>query len=388
MSEVSRDRLHVISVQSTRERGGAEYANVELLDALRSQGMLVKLLTDQPALAAGTEVPVTEVKLGPKLGRRTVVQVALGFPLWLWRLRRALKQAVAQDGPIDVLLLHFKKEQLMSALLPSSLTGNVVWAEWGRLPAPMARGLGRRAYLVGARRARSIVGVSESTRQSLVQAGVPAHKVDVVQYMLDGEELAFDAEARERYRREWGAGQDTFVLGCVSRMNAAKRNDVIVDALAHMPENVLLVFAGEGDGEDALRARAAGYDGRVHFLPTPRGYVQEVLSGCDVTVFAPQRFEGAPRSIAFGQLTERAVIATGPEGAEAMVLPGTGTIVTPHNDPRALAGCLEEYRLDPARRAREGAAGRALALKLYDRPVVLARWAERLRAAVEPGSSR
>ncbi len=384
MHDVSRDRLHVLSVQTSSERGGAEYANVELLDALRAEGMQVRLLTDQPALASGTDVPVTAIRLGPKLGRRTAARVALGFPLWLWRLRRALRRAVAEDGPIDILLLHFKKEQLMSALLPRSLTGSVVWAEWGRLPAPMASGPGRRAYLAAARRARSIVGVSESTRGSLLQAGVPVEKVDVIQYMLDGRELAFDAEARERYRDEWGAGEDTFVLGCVSRMNAAKRNDVIVDALAHLPEGVLLVFAGEGDGESALRARAARYGGRVRFLPTPRGYVQEVLSGCDVTVFAPQKFEGAPRSIVFGQLAGRPVVATAPEGAEGMVLPGTGTIVAPHNDPRALARCLEEYRLDPERRAREGAAGRALALKLYDRPVVLERWSARLRAAATP----
>jgi glycosyltransferase involved in cell wall biosynthesis len=104
----------------------------------------------------------------------------------------------------------------------------------------------------------------------------------------------------------------------------------------------------------------------VRFIPTPRGHVHEVLSACDVQVFAPQPLEGAPRSIVFGQLTERPVIATAAMGAEDMVLPETGTIVKIEHDARALAACLDEYRADPERRAREGAAGRRHALMHHD----------------------
>jgi len=372
-------------VQTSNEQGGAEYANVELLSALQARGVAVRLLTNQPALAEGTDVPVTEIDLGPKLRRSTVGRVALGFLPWYVRLCRALARAAAEDGPIDVTLLHFKKEQLMSALLPGRLTGALVWAEWGRLPAPFSRGLGRRAYVAAARRAKLIVAVSESTRGSLAQAGVPAQKIVVIHNIVDGAAVVFDADARERYRREWGAGEDTFVLGCVSRLSASKRNDVIIDALAHLPPQVLLVLAGEGEEEQALRVRAAPFDGRVRFLPTPRGYVQEVLSACDVAVFAPQQFEGAPRSIIFGQLTGRPVVASAPEGAEGMVLPGTGAIVTPAHDPSALAACVEEYRRDPERRAREGAAGRALALERYDVDAVVGEWVARLRGVAGAG---
>ena len=380
--------IRVVSVQTSSEQGGAEYANVELLSALQARGIDVLLLTDQPQLAAGTAVPTWTIALGPKLGRATVAHVALGFLPWLGRLRRALAATASADGPIDILLAHFKKEQLMTALLPRGLARRVVWAEWGRLPGPLTRGLGRRAYLLAARRAHLIVAVSESTRRSLLAIGVPPAKVRVIHNIVDGAEVLFDPQARERYRREWGAGPDTFVLGCVSRLNASKRNDVIVDALAHLPADVLLVFAGEGPDEGALRARAAPYGERVRFLPTPRGYVQEVLSACDVAVFAPQLVEGAPRSIIFGQLTERPVLASGPEGAEGMVLPGTGAIVASAHDPRALAACLEEYREDPARRGREGAAGRVLALERYDPEAVVGEWVARLRALSGAGEAK
>jgi glycosyltransferase involved in cell wall biosynthesis len=372
--------LHVVSVQTSGELGGAEYANVELLNALGACGAKVNLLGDQPALVSGTNVPFTAIDLGPKIKRSSWRRVVLGFVLWLARLRRALEHE-ARAQPIDVTLVHFKKEQLMSALLPRRLTGAVVWAEWGRLPVPLTRGPARLFYLAAARRAKLIVAVSESTRESLIEAGVPAAKVIVINNIVDGEEVAFDALARESYRRDWGVNEGTLVLGCVARMNASKRNDVIVDAMAYLPEDVMLVMAGDGDDEAALRARAAPYGDRVRFLPTPRGYVQKVLSACDLTVFAPQELEGAPRAIIFGQLCERAVIASGPEGARDMVAPGTGSIVTPAHDPRMLAACIEAYRSDPDRRAREGRAGRALAQSRYDRSAVVEEWFKRLSAA-------
>ena len=371
--------LHVVSVQTSGELGGAEYANVELLNALQAYGANVTLLGDQPALVSGTEVAFTAIDLGPKIKRSSWPRVVLGFLPWLARLRRALEREACTE-PIDVTLLHFKKEQLMSALLPRRLTGAVVWAEWGRLPVPLTRGLARRFYLVAARRAKLIVAVSESTRESLIEAGVPAAKVIVINNIVDGAEVAFDALARESYRSEWEVEDGTLVLGCISRLNASKRNDVIVDAMAYLPEDVVLVLAGDGDDESALRLRAAPYGERVRFLPTPRGYVQKVLSACDLAVFAPQELEGAPRAIIFGQLCERAVIASGPEGARDMVTPGTGSIVTPAHDPRMLAVCIDSYRSDPERRLREGQAGRALAQERYDRGAVVEEWFTRLSA--------
>jgi glycosyltransferase involved in cell wall biosynthesis len=372
--------LRVVSVQTSHERGGGEYANVDVLSGLQTRGIDVTLLTNQPALVEGTKVPAVQIDLGPKIRRTTLRRVALGFPRSTFRLRRALERE-AQSEPIDVLLLHYKKEQLMSAILPSRLTGTVVWAEWGRLPEPVASGPARLLYLAAARRAKLIMAVSESTRDSLVKAGVPAEKVVVAHNIVDADTIVFDPAARERYRAEWGVAAGDFVLGCVSRLSSSKRNDVIVDALSHLPRNVLLVFAGEGDNEAALRVRAAPYGDRVRFLPTPRGHVGELLSACDIAVFAPQQIEGAPRSIIFGQLSERAVIASGPEGATGMVLPGTGTIVSPAHDPRALAACIESYRRDSERCMREGQAGRTLALERYDQEVVVEEWVARLRLA-------
>ncbi|MGI8511706.1 MAG: glycosyltransferase family 4 protein [Solirubrobacteraceae bacterium] len=362
---MSESPLHVVSVQTTNEKGGGEYANVNLLEALAQRGSRVKLLTNMPELADGTSVPTQQIDLGPKLSRRTVRRVVAGFAPGVVRLARALRRE-AREAPIDVLLLHFKKEQLMGPLLPRGLVGAIVWAEWGPLPLPLRTGALRRAYALAARSARLVLAVSDSTRASLLDAGIPPRKVVVVPPLVDAGTIRFDADARERRRREWGVGAGTFVVGCISRLHASKRNDVVIDALEHLPDDVILVIAGSGEDEAELRERAERFGDRVRFLPTPRGYVHEILSACEVQVFAPQPLEGLPRAIIFGQLTERPILVTEASKVTGLVPDGTGSSVEPANDPAALAALLMEYRSDPERRAREGSAGRRFALERYD----------------------
>jgi hypothetical protein len=73
---------------------------------------------------------VEAVDLGPKLSRRTVAPVVAGFGPWLLRLLALLRREHTRAGPVDVLLVHYKKEQLMAALVPRRLARSVVWAEY------------------------------------------------------------------------------------------------------------------------------------------------------------------------------------------------------------------------------------------------------------------
>src|SRR5271154_2686568 len=203
MGQQAPDRLRsrrgrIVSVQTTNERGGAEYATVDLLLALEARGHEVLLLTNLPEIAAGTQLAVREIDLGPKLSSGHVVGVALRAPLIIARLIRALRA----ERPVGTLLLHFKKEQLLCSLLPSSLTGTIVWAEWGPLPWQMRRGPARWAYALAARRARGVAAVPAGTRRTVVGAGVPARKVAVVPNVIDVEAVRFDATSRARLREE------------------------------------------------------------------------------------------------------------------------------------------------------------------------------------------
>jgi glycosyltransferase involved in cell wall biosynthesis len=355
-----RDRI--VSLQTTNERGGAEYANVDLLAALAARGHDVVLLTNVPDIAANVGVRVREIDIGPKLSRRSVVRVVLQMPSTLLRVARALRA----ERPVGTLFLHFKKEQLLCAVLPSWLTGTIVWAEWGPVPPQMRKGPARWAYALAARRARAVMAISQGTRRTVVDAGVPARKVEVVPNLVDVNEVGFDADGRARLRAEWGVDDRTLVVGCISRYQRRKRNEVVIDAMAHLGSDVLLVLAGEGEQEELLRERAAPHGDRVRFVPNVRGHVEAFLSACDLLVFAPSPTEGEPRVIVMAQLVGVPVIATDAEGAEGLIPEGGGVILSPSHDATALATAIDAYRLDPERRRREGEVARAATLRSHD----------------------
>ncbi len=358
--------LRVAAVMTTGERGGGEYATVDLLDLFARLGATATLATNLPDLAAGAAVDVRPVDLGPKLGRASAARRAARAPALALRLRRA----VAALAPLDLLLLPYKKEQLLGSLLPRRGRPAIAWLEWGPIPRPMRAGAGAVLLRAAGRGAGAVLAVSESTAASLREAGLPPAKVHVVPPFVDPDAVRFDAAARARLRAEWGAADSTLVIGCVSRLHPLKPVHAVVEAAARVGGDVLLVVAGDGAERAALEERARRLGLRARFEATPRGRVAALLSACDVQVFAAAPTEGAPRSIVLGQLTERPVVALGAAGSE-LVVPGTGAVVE-RIEPAALAAVLAGYREEERRRA-EGEAGRAHAAGRYGlRPVQLA----------------
>lgn len=361
--------MKIVSVMTTRSAGGAEFAAVEMLDALAERGHDVVLLSDLAGIGRGTRVRVVPLEIGPKLSSRT----------WLGLLRhwftyvRRLRDELASQLPYDVLLVHYKKEQLMTAWLAKRLRGKLVWAEWGPVPYQLRRGLPRQAYVGASRRAELVMAVSPGTKASLEAVGVPASKVVVVPNVVDVDSIRFTDAGRVAVRNRLGIPADAFVVGCISRFHPKKRNDVVIDGVAGLDDpRVHLIMAGAGETEADLRGHAVQLGDRIHFLPTPGDDVAEVLSAFDVSVFCPSPTEGAPRATILGMLAERPCLATGPEGVADIIRPEFGAITQPENDPAALSVLLRTYLADPTLGARQGKAARAWAEREYARPVVAA----------------
>jgi glycosyltransferase involved in cell wall biosynthesis len=359
--------MKIVSVMTSDSSGGAEFAALEMLEALRARGNETVMLTDMPRIGRDTGVRIEPISLGPKLSRRSWASLSLRWPALL----RALRRALAAESPYDVLLVHYKKEQLLAAMLPAHLRSTLVWAEWGPVPFPMRKGLPRRAYLWAGGRCALVMAVSEGTRHSVTDVGIAPEKVVVVPNVLRTEEIQYTAEGRARVRAELGIPGDAFVVGCISRFHPKKRNDVVVDAVAALAQpRAHLILAGDGETEGELRALAAPLGERAHFIPTPGAEVPDVLSAFDVSVFCPSPTEGAPRAVILGMLASRPCLSTGPEGVADMISPELGGIASPENDPRALRALLERYLDDPERCEREGRAARAHAERTYAAPVV------------------
>ena len=146
------DAVKIVSVMTTDSSGGAEFAAVEMLEALRQRGHETVMLTDMPGMARDTEVQVRPVALGPKLSTTSWISLMLRWPL----LVRGLASSLRKEAPYEILLVHYKKEQLLARMLPKALRRTVVWCEWGPVPFPLRRGVPQRAYLAAAKQVRVV----------------------------------------------------------------------------------------------------------------------------------------------------------------------------------------------------------------------------------------
>jgi glycosyltransferase involved in cell wall biosynthesis len=116
------------------------------------------------------------------------------------------------------------------------------------------------------------------------------------------------------------------------------------------------------DPVSSRRLRLLGY----------RDDVPTLMRAADIYTL-PSHREGMPRSIIEAMFTGLPVVATDIRGSREEVVQGETGALVPRRDAKALAAALNRLVADPALRARQGAAGRARALELYDEDKVVSR---------------
>jgi len=203
-----------------------------------------------------------------------------------------------------------------------------------------------------ARSANALVAVSEEVREDLVAFGVASRdRFVVVPYGFDLPAWSdADDEARERIRRDLGAGPDTFVVGWAGRFTPIKRPLDLprtLRALVDEQVDAMLVLVGDGDERPQAEAlaRELGVFDRCRFVGFQQG-IRGWFAAFDASLLTSEN-EGAPVVAIESLAAGRPVVATRAGGTAAVVADGASGYLEPVGDTRALAARLAVLARDP-----------------------------------------
>ena len=196
--------------------------------------------------------------------------------------------------------------------------------------------------------------ISESTRDDLVQRGIPRAQVAVIYPGIDHATFTPDASARHA----------TPVVAYLGRLKKYKRVDLVIRAFAELAHpTARLEIAGAGDHRPALEALAASLalGGRVTFL----GFVSDaekralLRRAWAVALASPKEGWGITNLEAAACGTP--VVASDAPGSRESVRDGETGLLVPHGEVRAMRDALARLLGDRALVERLGAQARAFA---------------------------
>jgi glycosyltransferase involved in cell wall biosynthesis len=247
-------------------------------------------------------------------------------PLLLYLWTRGLVRRLQAEADFDLIDAHY--------FYPDGIAAAMIARDLGKPLVITARGtdinlipryrLPRAQILWAAGRAAGLISVCEALRQTMVELGVPAEKVQVLRNGVDLD--AFRPGDRVRARQRWGVSGR--VLASVGLLIERKGHHLVIDALARFPD-VTLLIAGGGPDRPALEARAAaaGVADRVRFLgELPHQDLPEVYRAADALVLASSR-EGWANVLLEAMACGTPVVASDVWGTREVIGDGPGGIL-------------------------------------------------------------
>jgi glycosyltransferase involved in cell wall biosynthesis len=370
-------QVRALVLISSLATGGAERVTVSFLRRLAEQGRsaLACTLTSRHDGSLARELTEACVTRWDIRARR------LADPLAFVRLLMLLKReriAVIHAHGQDACILAAAARMVSG--IPLVITRHVLeepganWRERVRA----------RLTLAAFRHADAAIAVSSAAADTL--AGLAQMPRGSVKVIRNGIEVArFDdpdlAARRARIRASLGFRGEEFLLLVPAVLREGKGHEVLLSALPIIlgqAPTLRVLFAGDGEREEALRGLARPYGDAVVFLGA-RDDIPELLAACDL-VALPSRAEALPTVIMEAAAAGRPVVATRVGGTAELVEDGVTGLLVPPDDPAALARAVVDLWCDPAKARAFGAGAARLASRRFglDEQVelTLAVWAD------------
>jgi glycosyltransferase involved in cell wall biosynthesis len=371
--------MKVLHLITSLVRGGAETHVVELASRQVDRGVDVTVAH----LKEETYWRDALVEAGVAVAPLTMARY--GDPRPIGRLRTVMRRLRP-----DVLHAHLPPAELYARLTiaaggPTRIFALTRHNDEGFYRGPWHRQLG--AWV--ARRADLIIGVSDAVRdQTHRYLGVSPSKTRTIRHGIDFEPFACVTAAEiNRVRAEWGATDNTTVVGTVGRLAPQKALHILLEGFARYRARgsrpSRLVVVGRGPLEIELKARAIelGLGDSVVWAGF-REDVPAVMSSFDVFALT-SLYEGFGIVFLEAMAAGKPIVATNVSAIPEVVEDGVTGLLCPINDPCALGAALMSLE-DLSLRERLGVTGQRRAREMtLDRMVeaTLAAYAEALDAS-------
>ena len=184
-----------------------------------------------------------------------------------------------------------------------------------------------------------------------------------------------------------------FVVGCFSRLEPAKGQHELIEALSRLKRqgtDIGAIIAGPAmipAYAERLREQVAeaGLESQVHFVGALKD-ARPAMACCDAVVM-PSQSETLGLVLIEAMLQGVPVVATAAGGVLEVINNGETGLTYPVGDTGALARCLERLAKDPEFRAGLARAGQAMARERHDRKRHLAQLEQVLQSLQESGGT-
>lgn len=284
--------------------------------------------------------------------------------------------------PFDAFYTHDFQLLPLAKHLPVDVPRLFRW----HIPAPPA-GSDAMAYTIDHLNAYDRIVVStRAIARAFQQAGVQVPIHTARPYIDERRERVVTAERTVRFDRQWKLKVDDALFVVVARMDAMKRQDVAIRALARIrdaaPHAKLMLVGGGGfsggkrgglglDASTEWRghcedlAHAQGVADRVIFAGALADEEVDVALTRSCAVLLPSSVEGFGLAAAEGWLYGRPALVSTGAGISEMVRPGEDGFTFEPGDDEALARAMLTLALSPIQVKAMGASGRRRVRELY-----------------------
>jgi teichuronic acid biosynthesis glycosyltransferase TuaC len=191
------------------------------------------------------------------------------------------------------------------------------------------------------RHCANVITVSKSLRDQLASLGAPGERLTVLPNGVDSERFSPIDRARARL----ATGCSGFSLLSVGNLIRLKGHDIVVQAVAGMPD-VSLMIIGDGPEKGALRRliRRLGLERRVRMIGNvPQADLVQHYSAADALVLASES-EGMPNVVLESLACGNPVVATAVGGIPEIITSVDAGVLTTERSPDGIMRAVETLR--------------------------------------------